>query len=275
MTKIARFAVTLVALLMAAPASAALTAVQGTGVQQGNPPSACSVSASVGVGQAVIIFFESNGALTGITVTSNVTSSNLSQLAAYPVSGTGTYQAIYWGITTSSGTPSITVTGTAGYTYDSCMAVTGFSGTPTADTAIVNTSTGTGTTATINATSNHNNEAMLVSQYTGDYATAPTVTGWTEAAPAVQPGYYAIEASSGTANNWVGTFGTSTTWYLLLAGVYDPGVAGCTHDGVTSAGAIAIPNGTSGSYRLTSGALGTPNCSTVSYKQTQGAVGVN
>lgn len=53
------------------------------------------------------------------------------------------------------------------------------------------------------------------------------------------------------------------------------GGGSCTHDGITSAGAIAIPNGTSGTYRLTSGALGTPDCSTVSYKQTQGAVGVN
>lgn len=52
-------------------------------------------------------------------------------------------------------------------------------------------------------------------------------------------------------------------------------LSGCTHSGITSAGAISIPNGSSGTYRLTNGTLGTPDCSTKSYLHTDGSIGVN
>lgn len=54
------------------------------------------------------------------------------------------------------------------------------------------------------------------------------------------------------------------------------GGASCTHDGFTSGGTLAVPNGTSGSYRLKNGSFGTPDCSTVSYFQpTVGNFGTN
>jgi hypothetical protein len=50
----------------------------------------------------------------------------------------------------------------------------------------------------------------------------------------------------------------------------------CTNSGQTAAGALAIPNGTTGSYLLKNGSIGTPDCSTVSYKQPLlGNFGVN
>ena len=50
----------------------------------------------------------------------------------------------------------------------------------------------------------------------------------------------------------------------------------CTHEGTTSAGALAVPNGTSGSYWSTIGNFVTPNCSSVDYWQpTVGNSGVN
>jgi hypothetical protein len=50
----------------------------------------------------------------------------------------------------------------------------------------------------------------------------------------------------------------------------------CTHQGYTSAGALAVPNGSSGSYWLKNGTFGTPDCSSVNYWQpTVGNFAVN
>lgn len=52
--------------------------------------------------------------------------------------------------------------------------------------------------------------------------------------------------------------------------------ASCTHEGITSAGALAVPNGSSGSYQGSAGAFVTPNCSSIEYKQpTVGNFGEN
>jgi len=51
--------------------------------------------------------------------------------------------------------------------------------------------------------------------------------------------------------------------------------ASCTHSGITSAGAIAVPTASTTVVRLASGALSTVDCSSVSYKQSSGAFGVN
>ena len=58
--------------------------------------------------------------------------------------------------------------------------------------------------------------------------------------------------------------------------LYKPAASSCTHAGITSAGAISVPNGASGSYRLANGSFGTPDCSTVSYFHSDGSLpGVN
>ncbi|HEX5461057.1 MAG TPA: hypothetical protein VFX20_13920 [Steroidobacteraceae bacterium] len=57
---------------------------------------------------------------------------------------------------------------------------------------------------------------------------------------------------------------------------HEPAGASCTHVGITSAGAIAVPDGSSGSYQGKTGSFVTPDCSTVNYKQpTVGNFGVN
>ena len=64
---------------------------------------------------------------------------------------------------------------------------------------------------------------------------------------------------------------------ILIAGVaLQVGGSTCTHSGYTSGGAIATPNGTSGSYVGKTGGLVTPDCSTVNYWQpTVGNFGTN
>jgi hypothetical protein len=84
---------------------------------------------------------------------------------------------------------------------------------------------------------------------------------------------YLNGAGAGSINTQT-TIATSTAWNALLM-AYKSGAA-CTHSGITSAGAIAVPNGTSGSYRLKNGSFGTPDCSTVNYLQpTVGNFGLN
>lgn len=68
------------------------------------------------------------------------------------------------------------------------------------------------------------------------------------------------------------TSAVAATFYIgtsapVMSGVIALAEAGtgCTHTGYTSAGAIATPNGSSGSYVGKSGAFVTPNCSSVYY----------
>lgn len=82
--------------------------------------------------------------------------------------------------------------------------------------------------------------------------------------PGVDTG--AFTWSHGTVN----TSRWSASGVALLAG------ASCTHQGYTSAGALAVPNGTSGSYVGKTGGFVTPDCSTVNYWQpTVGNFGTN
>jgi hypothetical protein len=63
---------------------------------------------------------------------------------------------------------------------------------------------------------------------------------------------------------------------MIGTALFTPGAgSSCTHDGWSSAGSFAVPNGSSGSYWLASGAFGTPNCSSTSYWQQSGAFGDN
>jgi hypothetical protein len=72
----------------------------------------------------------------------------------------------------------------------------------------------------------------------------------------------------------VSTCGGNWGGYLVAFKVSASGT--CRHAGQTSAGALAIPNGTSRSYWPKNGTFGTPDCATASYTQTLlGGFGVN
>lgn len=213
-----RKAIALAALFFCAPAFAGLSIVYGSSAQSSSSLSA-ALSGSMGPGQVILACVQGSPA-SSLTVSDNVNSGNYSLLQSY----SAPFMAIFWKITTATGTPTVTVTGLTGYTYLWDMGVIGFVGTPTADTAIENTATGTGTTLSINAASNFANEVMLVCA--GDSYTQKVTlgSGWANGTgvPLDYTEFYAIEASPAT-NNFSGTWGTSQTWYLQLVGIYDAG----------------------------------------------------
>lgn len=208
----------LILALFSAPAFATLSVTTGQSLG-GNPPGTCSISASVGSGQAVVVMTEGTAPGT-LTITDSVNSGNYSLISLY----SGEAMGVFWMKTNNTGSPPvITVSGTTGYTYVWCFAVTGFVGTPTVDTGIASTNSGSDKFPTINATSNFNSEIMLV--HAGKtYTEAITVTGWSKGATGslnAESAFYAIEVTAGTANNFDGSISTSQTWYLMLAGIYD------------------------------------------------------
>ena len=75
--------------------------------------------------------------------------------------------------------------------------------------------------------------------------------------------------------SFAATLSASDKWGSYLVAFEAAGSGTCSHPEITQAGAIAIPNGSSGSYRLCNGSFGTPNCTSMSYRQTAGACGVN
>jgi hypothetical protein len=256
-------------LLICAPAFADTFALVAGQYKNGNPPPTCAISSSVGSGQVIIAMQEGGG--TSTTVSDGTNTYNV----LYSV--TSVAQRIFWAVTSASGTYTLTLSGSSGTTYFHCFAFTGFTGTPTSDTAIQNRATGTGVTLAINATSNFANEVLLINEFNANTEAVTGTTGWTNAGSGASTlGFYAFEASSGTANNFSGSITTSSAWYLQLAGIYDNGGSACTHSGkATNTGTFAVPNGSTGSYKLASGAIGAPNCSSIAYPNSVGGSAVN
>lgn len=208
----------LLALLGCAPAFAdTFTFVPGHYLN-GNPPGTCTISATVATGQIIIALQDSGG--TSTSVADSVNTGSYSVL--YSVTNASHLQRIFWIVTNSaSGAATLTLSGSSGFTYFQCFAVTGFTGTPTSDASIQNYATGTGVTLAINATSNFANEVLLINELNNS-SEAVTVSGWTNVGSSNSTiGFYAFEPTSGTANNFSGTVTTSATWYLQLAGIYD------------------------------------------------------
>jgi hypothetical protein len=188
---------------------------------QGGTPSA-AFGSTINTGDVIVAFcgFLVNTA----TVADTVNTGNYSQLSYYSAGGNGL--AIYWKIANATGNPTITLTGGGGYSYMTCGRISGFTGTPTVDSALTATNTATGTTPNINATNNFANECMLVAwEDNSGYGQQMTgYSGWTDATTTSvgqQPGFYAIENSAHTTNNFSGTSSPSEQWWLLLGGIYD------------------------------------------------------
>ena len=76
---------------------------------------------------------------------------------------------------------------------------------------------------------------------------------------------YLIDST--TTSTSTGVTASSNVNYAGALLSFKPGGASCSHAGYTSGGAIATPNGSSGSYVGKAGAFVTPNCSSVNYWQ--------
>lgn len=82
-------------------------------------------------------------------------------------------------------------------------------------------------------------------------------------------------AITGSAISGAATGSTTDVWSAAVAAFVASSGGTCTHSGFTAAGGIAVPNGSSGSYRLANGSIGTPDCSTKTYCDTAGSCTVN
>jgi hypothetical protein len=202
------------------PAFATLSYVNGA-YETGNPAGTCTISSTLGVGQVIVAIAKGGSLSSSSTVSDSVDTGNYTLITS---AGSG-HQWMWW-ITTNASSSSYVVTlGTQGGStvYWKCFAITGFVGTPTLDSAILNTATGSGTTMAINATSNFNTEFLFVNAFndTSGTSTPGSATGWTQLPGAFSMGYYAYEATSGTVNNLSASLSPTNTWYLQLAGIYD------------------------------------------------------
>lgn len=115
------------------------------------------------------------------------------------------------------------------------------------------------------------NEFAIGSLYGAAGSVSYTMSnGWTvgydgHASSPGQVGVATVLTSAGSNSLQVTPSAATITYAYTAAWEPSGGGGSCTHSGITSAGAIAVPNGTTGSYWGKTGNWVTPDCSTVYY----------
>lgn len=165
--------------------------------------------------------------------------------------------------------------------YSWMIEITGAGGFDTAVTNSATTSNAFAVPASATFTPSQNGALILA---VGGDTTSNTWGTWTNsftalaqfrsAGPTAYGAY--LDQVTATAVNAGATISTSVNWAGIIFDYVPSGSGSCTHQGYTSGGALAIPNGTSGSYWGKSGAFVTPDCVTINYWQpTVGNFGLN
>jgi hypothetical protein len=201
--------------------------------------------------------FSSVASTVGATVITDV---------AFPASGTGIEYAAYRVHGATAVSQGITVTFTAA---TECYAWF-YNISPASFDQATGVATGTSGSFLTSSLTPAQNGSLLIA--VAGLTTSKTLSAWTNSFTAAAqdrttgPTAYSAYLAQATAAsvNAGATVSASATWYGLLLD-YVPSASVCTHSGITSAGALATPNGTSGSYWLKSGSFGAPDCSTVLY----------
>lgn len=184
------------------------------------------------------------GTTSAVTFTATYAGSINKQLRAWEVSG-GTVDKVGTNTTGSTATPSVTASGANASTTDVVIAigVMGYSGTVTSFSSPPSGGSGTWTDTGVNG-------------------------GWGVSYVYNDGGYKVTTASETSSANWTVMDGSlSSDWAAVILTMSPSGGGSCTHAGITSAGASATPNGTTGSYVGKTGSFVTPNCSSVNYWQ--------
>ena len=291
----------LLCLLVCASAFAAAPAiVQQNWVTSGTTgnntvPSLSGVSSS-DVLVAVVAFINSNGN-NGVTVPAPTDSSGDTWGAAiasqasvgspYPVGIEAFLLA-----SPTAGTHTVTfatnATGGGSYSFAGLIEISGYTATDKALSTNVLSNSISISSGTLTSGSELAIAVMAVDSTIGTNAnngiTDPP-TGWTslvayqDSVTNIVAGEGASLVPSGTTSitpSWTWTSGKASAAAILLTLEGSGGGSSCTHDGITSAGALAIPDGTTGSYWSTTGNFVIPNCSSVAYWQPAlGNSGVN
>ena len=236
---------------------------------------ASPVSAGDFVGVQIVNYYGGGQCAPGPSSVTDSSSDTATELGTW-VSSTGNYCTGVYYFVVSAGSSSFSIT--VNFASSSNIALIGFdysgvSTTSPIDGSPSGWSSGTGTSATTTA---------LTPAQTGDQQLAfviagntVTYSGWSGSlasrATVVGNGPIGALADASIATGAVTasvTLNTSLPWSMQQV-LLHPAVttSSCTHDGYSSGGAFAVPNGTSGSYWLKNGTFGTPNCSSVDYWQ--------
>lgn len=197
----------------------------------GTPPAPTPYNVACAIGDVLVCHVRSlSGTSPGtVTVFDNVNSGNYTFLNASLDAASASWLGIFFKVANAAGTPTVSCTESAAQFGQLDIArYNGFTGIPTADASMTGAPfafTGTGTAVSCSPiTSNFNTELLLTAQFraAGGYV-GGTIPGWTAADGLTfgSPFYYAVEASSGTTNNFAGTLGTSQSWNSVFAGIYD------------------------------------------------------
>lgn len=221
------------------------------------------------------------------TNTASVTVNSILDSSGNTVSPAVTYSqriGIYYVANASSGTHTITVSFAAGVASELFLAE--YSNVATSSPLDVGgtVATATSSAVTSNAITTTSNGDLVIFGF-GASGGGTSLSAYTSSFSQVDSYIVSGGPSSAWASDVQSTAGAistsatgsqSSTWATALASFKAAaGGSSCTDAGITSAGAFAVPNGSSGSYRLRSGSFGTPDCSTVSYKDSGGAFVVN
>lgn len=208
-------------LLLCNHAFAALTVSQSV-YNSGASPLTIAFGSTVAAGSVIAVSTQNSASCSGVTVSDNVNSGDYSVLASF----SGNQPCFFWIVANATGTPTITVSSGSSTIAATAIQVTGFVGTPTADSVLTQTYSGTGSTLTASPiTSTYNNEILLLnpSYYGANGSAAPS--GWTLAGGQsyCSPGSaaYAIEATAGTTDNYSCAISSSETYYITVGGIYD------------------------------------------------------
>lgn len=191
-----------------------------------SPPAPVAFTSSPHAGDALVCFVSLSGSPSAGTPTpSNVTvldTVNGSYTPAGYVWDATNAKWISWHFVTATTTiPTVSASLSVNRTGTLTIGrFTGFQGVPRADAAIANSATGIGTAASISAISLQANEVMLIGATSGSFF-GSAATGWPSLVVGNQNSAYAVEANSGTANNYSNTLNASSYWDLLLVGIYD------------------------------------------------------
>lgn len=283
-----RFLIALLAALLPIAANAAPAYVQALTVLNGTIPQGASLTPT-GAGH-VYFTLATDFSGTGKTITQTTTGTGaLSVVSISGVSGgndisDGSQTSSLWGtLALQNAAQTITVTAPSGDNLNYAFGFE-FSGVNSVLNASykVNTSPGTGAGAIVGTAVTVASGDILVAEAfdtSNVFGTQPTAN----LAGSTTIGTY----GKAIVVYWTGTGASITPTFTVAANGTDTyteiqyvmsasGGSSCTHSGITSAGAIAVPNGTTGSYRGKTGAFVTPDCSTVQYFQpTVGNFGAN
>jgi hypothetical protein len=208
----------------------------------GTTPITSGTTTSISAGQAEIVTAatQSNNPAGGgtpthanVQVTDMVDGTSFTNCGFYWDSAHGAFASVYLHVVVNGGTRTIKIATTvSSYVYGGAVLVSGFSGTPTCDSALnITGGSATSTTSVVigPAATGHNTE-LAVYTIVG-MSTVPSAPSYTLMYVSNPSAGYNYQAAAGASVAISATAGGSMTWDGIISGVYDAGGSGTVNSG--------------------------------------------